>query len=441
MNKHSLTEDFLLALVGSTFFWVTLAGISLRTLRLDFAKLEQFLKTLFARMDEMTFDARRATGAAVHSTFSGLYGPSWSRALVVVVGTSCAVNLFVGFRLYSDWRVHKEEIRSLEREIVAIVNADYFNLVTSETGFHQMEDALEEGWAMVYINNEKQDIEMRGIYDDFAPGFHHYCLVNDMTYQMSLARWFGDSYQDPYWHKHRVRDLLVVIILMILSSVTIDSAALYSTLSLLNAVSRQNFRAAVGALTSVLVCFLIALINYAGIFAGREVSALGVVLLPLLYVFEALFVALVGVWLVDLVRHLLGSSNGVIVLIMGTMTVAIGIAIVLHLFGLSAVLRPIIEGLAWPLKQLREIGLLLWHRIDSKAVLLSTATLFPLIASASLAVTIHLLSALFRIGKAVVLGQIYGASVMSGGTYFIGFLTTLISCTTVVFVLIRILGH
>src|SRR5437899_1656411 len=102
MKPLSLSADLLLAFIGSALFWLTLAGIAIRTLRLDFLKLEQFLKDSFTAIDSLKFHPKRASEVAVTRTLRAVYGEHISQVIMVTAAVACVLNIYIIALFYSD---------------------------------------------------------------------------------------------------------------------------------------------------------------------------------------------------------------------------------------------------------------------------------------------------------------------------------------------------
>jgi len=78
--------------------------------------------------------------------------------------------------------------------------------------------------------------------------------------------------------------------------------------------------------------------------------------------------------------------------------------------------------------------------VDIWSICVAVTTIAPLICAISLMLTAGIIKMLFVAMKSLLLGQIYGAAVLSGGTFFIGFLTTTVSSTTTILFFVKLLN-
>ena len=67
-------SEIAVAFVGSLLFWVTTAGVVIRTLKIDFLSLEAFLRKSFDAADTFTFSARQVSRIFIDAMLHTLYG-------------------------------------------------------------------------------------------------------------------------------------------------------------------------------------------------------------------------------------------------------------------------------------------------------------------------------------------------------------------------------
>ena len=171
MKGSTTSADLVVALVGSTLFWLTVAGIAIRGLRIDFAKLEDFLKTLYARTDNFTFSAAQLSRIAVRSTLRALYGSGILRPFFISLASALVLNIFIFALFYSDWSRQKQTIAETEEHAVAAVSGEYFALITTDAGRAKLYRALDlivvQQGPSFYRYNDPEAKHIRALHDGF----------------------------------------------------------------------------------------------------------------------------------------------------------------------------------------------------------------------------------------------------------------------------------
>jgi hypothetical protein len=431
-------SELLSALIVSSAFWLTIAGMALRMLRLDFKKLERQLEHFYRGLDQANFSALSATETAAKSTLVALYG-SPARTLLVTALAAVVVNAYMLSLLYSDWSNRKDEISAIEARTVLAIDGEYAALISSEGGRTQLVHALdtqETDAGAYFVNNSPEDQRLRRIYARFTAGLEHFIAHNRrVAHDLTLARFFGRSLTNLAWQDSQWLQLLAMAAFMTAAAVVVDSAAVVAIRSLVTAALAGRIKHVFAMTLVTIVCFVLSLANAAALLAGHE--------LMVGHLLVWLFLVILLILLIAVVVSV-GLENGVS---WGSIAAAL---LLLALFAGSMAAQAMALELSWsdvsgflthPMQDMRLATDLLGTGISPPAVLASAITLFPLLAVLSIGATIVVAKATFVALKQVVLGQVHGATIIAGSTYFLAFLTTIISCTTAAYILVRWLSN
>jgi hypothetical protein len=428
-------SDLVVALVGSTLFWVTISGIAIRALKVDFAKLESLLRQAYERTDQFTFNATHATRVVVLSTLRALYGRRFPRTLAVTCFTCLILNLYMIVLFHREWWQRKGQIAAVEASTIEYLSPDYSAIVNAPTADRDLSHAFEEistREAVIYVNKDPADIRIRAVYDRFQPRIHDYALARNVGHDLLLARFFGDSYLYPSWRHKQLGQISALLLLVCFANGLLDAVAVWCTVSAtVAAFRRRPWKVALWTVL-VLSCFAISLLNYGQFVDGFEAELFSVVFW--------LFASASGVFILGFfAKSLTESVSRVAKFAIGMC----GLAAAGALWFWRRDLPDFTEFDWWIIPRDFVVNTvhILQSGIDVHAVLVAMPTLFPFLLAISIFITLVIAKSIFSLTKIVLLGEVYGASVLSGSTYFIGFLTTLITSTTVGFLLMKWLSH
>lgn len=434
MESTTTSADLLVALAGSALFWVTVAGIAIRALRIDFAKLEGFLKHLYERADGFTFSAASASDAAVTRTLRTLYGSKIHQAFLITLPASLILNLYVVVLFHADWVHNRQQITALERETIATVDPEYFLLTTSEKGRETLDRALHQIVSQAgayYDNNDAESKHVRAVYQRFLDDLDIYALKHHISYDLTLARFFGDSISNVSWRGTQTLSLVLMLVMIIVCSAIVDTIAALVTIEAVRYISNAQYREALSLFATLAILFVLSLVNYGAFFLGYEGEALTILVFIGITVFYGSLIR----WILSLSEPGDSILSKLLISVCGLGILGLIVWVTWYPYG------GISTAAALPMGIWRHVIAMWTDGIDRKAVMMSMVTIWPMIAALSIALTIYIVKAILVATKSVILGQVYGASVVSGSTYFIGFLTTLISSTTVAWYLMKLLGH
>jgi hypothetical protein len=211
----------------------------------------------------------------------------------------------------------------------------------------------------------------------------------------------------------------------VLSSALVDFLAVYATFWGYENLKYRKKRSFV-YLLCILFCFLFSEAGYVTLFEGHEATILFMLMSP----FIIIPYGLVGYFSVSFVS--LFESK-----VLRRVVAAILIAVILSVTMLWP--KTVFGPFFWVYEEYRNIITVLVYGVSREAILMGMMAAYPLILLLAIFAATGLCKLLFSVSKAVFLGQVYGASVLSGGTFFLGFLTLIISSTTVTYTLVRAL--
>jgi predicted phage tail protein len=433
MASSTTSADLLVALAGSALFWLTVSGIAIRALRIDFAKLEAFLKHLYERTDSITFSASAASRTAVTRTLHTLYGSRILRAFSITLMASLILNIYIVILFHSDWSREKQYIAVLEKQTIATVNNEYSRLTTSEAGRQKLDHALEQVISQAgafYAYDDPEDKHIRAVYEQFQKDLDTYALQHDISYDLTLSRFFGDSFLNLSWRHGQYFNMIFLLIFIVLCSAVVDTLAVLATIQAVGSILNQEYRQALLSIVALVLLFGLSLLNYGEFFFGYEATTFTIFVCGGIIAFYGSLV----VWVLKLALTYKSVLSKSFTSLCGITLLGLFVWLTWYAAGVN------ISTLI-PIDTYRHAVSMCAEGIDRKAVMMSMATILPLIAVLSIMATIYLAKAIMVATKNVILGQVYGASVVSGSTYFLGFLTTLISSTTVAYFLMKLLSH
>jgi len=431
-----MISDIGLAFLGSALFWITVAGMAFRGLKLDFALVEERLKLLFQRVDRFEFNATAIFKSAAQATLASIYGQGVLRLVLVTLIATASVNVVTFTLLYSDWKKLQIDTLPDEREVMMAVDKGYYDYLTSAAGIKELKRAAEVivipqvGSAPKYT--DERDNRVRAAYIDFTAKVNLYAMSHGLSYRIGLEKLFANSASNRVWTPDESEGVGIPFIFSVAWSLTFDSIAAYLCIAAIR--NPPNIARVLFLLGGILTCFFLSLVTYAGLFQGKPLGSL--------YLLDALKIFVLPLILLQFLAEVIWSAlpntdsrprPGRIVVAGALYLIAASVCIVL------ASMTP---GGRQSIANLAPWIFLLTHGIAPKAAVLAAPTIFPLLAVAALGVCIGISKLGISSGKAVLLGQIYGLSVMSGGTYFLAFMTVVIAiCTTVTSLVMLWLSH
>ncbi|MBV9927644.1 MAG: hypothetical protein JOZ96_21680 [Acidobacteria bacterium] len=329
--------------------------------------------------------------------------------------------------LVSDWHRNAPQVDSVIRQVVKDVDPEYFDLVNSEKGRKELALAYEmqgnEG-GVFYINNDERSVALRDLYERFSRRYMDHISSHQLGRFDAFDRYFGKAYSEPFGRKGTL-DLIFGLLFTIAGSALIDFLAVCATFRFYEDVKSRRERS-LAYLPAILVCFLLSEASYITFFEGHVGTALIVLLSPLgifPYVLACGFV-------IGFVASI--EDVGLRCFAVSVLLVA---AVVVSIAWPSTVFKPLLLAYEW----YRNIAAVLAHGFSREAVLMGMMAAYPLILLLAIFVATGLCKILFSVSKTILLGQVYGASVLSGSTFFLGFLTTIITSTAVAYTVVRAL--
>jgi hypothetical protein len=421
MSGSAWGVDLLVSLAGSMIFWVTVAGMAVRGLHIDFKQLESFLGNFYHRADKFTFRILPVSRLVAEKILASIYGPTHWRIFIVTLATCVAVNGFAITKMISDWYGNGDTIANDIEIAIRHVDPEYHSLVYSTAGLVTIKKAFAQSGslgAIYFINNDNESEKVRAIYERFWEKYQDYIFEEGLYYEDLLELIFGGAHSNVHWIGLQWAQAGCLILINTAFGILFDMAAVLATISAFASITSRLWCRASLCIIILCICFFLSFLNYSGFLRGNMLGGL-LVILPIFYVL--CLVPAIYVWSMIVLE--LGRVWGSMI-----MTVVVGMALLERKAIMEALpsvwhtaIRPWVEAYI----MLRDGG------GDIVVIVLSMPALYPAIALASVLMWIAVCKVIFAIFKQVLLGQIYGASIMSGGTFFIGFLTTIISSSAV----------
>jgi hypothetical protein len=415
-------SDLLISLAGSTIFWVTVSGMAVRGLHIDFKQLESFLEDTYHRADSFSFSILPASKTVAGKILTSLYGPNHSRIFLVTLIACLSINALAATKMRSDWLDSHAAIENNIANTVKIVSPSYYSLAYSETGRGAIQKAFAQGGtqgAVWFINHDADSLKIREVYDSFYENYQDVIFRNGLYYDDFLELMFGTPHSNAYWIGHQTSEILALLALTIAFTAAIDTAATYATVAAYTAATSSSFREFGLYILIVFLCFIISFVNYYGAMHGKVLG--GLMLLFILF-FTALFLVIITTISVGIITAQTSVARQAAVILL---------FFLLGVIGRHFILAGILEWWHIIAREFSEIYIALSDTGSIVMMMSSMPALYPAVALLSVVLWISICKLIFMTLKQLLLGQIYGASIMSGGTFFIGFLTTIISSTTV----------
>jgi hypothetical protein len=429
MTTETVYSDFLISLTGSAVFWTTVAGIMIRTLKLDRDKLEEFFKRSYNAADGFTFSAVSISRFTTDWMVRSLYRGSNTRVAMVTFITCIIINsvAFIGHWIY--WEQNKTNIQATLALVARQANPNYYNIISDEHGRNLASKALDLDDLGGYNYHDAVSLSIQAEFTTFRSRYKKAIESKKLSYVDSINSIFATDYSGGgYISAGPISGLILILMLFsvqVVFSLGVDIAAVHATLSSYRAAVEENnyFRAAWFFITTVIL-FLCSFVGYKGILAGRPLdtviipgTVLDIILFPIALVFALLAVILLIGTIFDADREFLLS----------------------RLYGGAALLATcagfvvFVDNPFIIFEMLKSDWRLIFSELSESHVSWSLVLSMPAIYLAIFLVSTWIWVALFRtlfiILKEYVLGQVYGASVLSGSTFLFGFLTTIITST------------
>lgn len=422
-------SDFLFAFLGSALFWLTVAGISIRALKVDFRRVEDYLREFYAKADSLDFSALKMADVLVGKLLSSIYGKSFRQTFFVTL-VACLVTLsFISSHFFLDWQKEGERVDAVILKTIESVDIQYFLLINSENGRRSLSYAFEQmsaGKGGVYFShNDMRSQELRRAFENFYPHYLNYISEHGLTYFDALDRYFGKAYSNPHWQRAQKVQMFFAVLLTLAGATAIDFAAVILTMQFYKTI-KSDRNLSLLYLALIVGCFVISEAQYTAFSNGRE----ALVFLVIMFLFFSVLLMALSVFVLSYILSLRLIFRWAAVLL-GALVVG-GLIII---FGADVILDPIIRLY----EECRNIAIVIAQGVSREAIVVGMVSVYPLILIASLFVVAILCKWCFAVVKNVFLGQVYGASVLSGATFFFGFLTTIISSTAVAYTLIKAL--
>jgi hypothetical protein len=259
-----------------------------------------------------------------------------------------------------------------------------------------------------YTNTGEPYDRIRDIVNSYTKKLAIYTFNNHrLLYNLNLAKLFGPDGYSSAW-------LFGLAIILTIPSALIDFISTYITISLVYALYREELshKSVVHRACAIVVLMFLSIFHYSNIVMGN-VWATFFIIVIFIYILLVSFC----IWLIK-------ESHGVF---FPTIIIVIPLAVALmsQEKTISQVFTDFLsEGMA---------AAVAVSGIRPIALLLSCTTIFPLLLLASIIVTVTIVCLVVYLVKVAVLGEIYGVVAVTGGTYILGVITTIITCTWFVF--------
>lgn len=417
--------EVVFAFLASVLFWMTIAGIAVRAFRLDRLEIEKTLEGIYNKADRFDIAVNRVSLALCRFAFSRIYGTRSVRRFLTVFAISAAILLAGALTTFIP-AYFDGDFRARVREVALSVGPQYVAQMSTEQGRAAMTAALHTvcGQASCwYTENDDASRNLRKMGYEFEPAYRERIFRENLNTAATLEAYFGGGIEPPKPTAVAVAEMVLVFLGAALVLAALDFCALIMTLRVfaLDAGPLLAPLQRVALLSGILGCFFVSVLGYELAFRlDAGVFLLLVVLVPCV----VLAVAMVIGFAVSDPKFFLAAlvvfacfSGGLI-----------------YFFGF-----PLYHPWDNPGRSIDfslPIGAAM-QNLTREALLMGMASIYPLIAVISLWTAVAIVRVFLVATKTVVLGQIYGASVLSGSTWLLGFLTATVSSTVALYSLIR----
>jgi hypothetical protein len=268
-------QDLLLSAVTSSVFLAVIFGGALRRGWLSNTEIEAYLKEQVERLEHGTFSVSTAVYGVTSRLMAALYG-SRLRTLAVTSLAAFFANAIMLSVLYFDWTERQTAIGAAEERLVLELDPEYAALVSTESGRATITGALAASIhpaapGPIFHDTSPSAARVRDTYRRFYDQLRGYLLRNPRAaYDLTLARFFGATLVNPEWWHSQSLMLVGTLGLTTATAVLMDALAVAAVQSLCAAVFAGQLGSALALLSSVLVCFLMSLVNNAAFLAGHE---------------------------------------------------------------------------------------------------------------------------------------------------------------------------
>lgn len=424
-----MISDFLFSLFSSLIFWLTIAGISFRAFKIDIITLEEKLKAIFNSADNHKISLLKLFLVITNWFIVVIYGNNRFREWFIVTTSTVVVFSFVLFNLENEWNQRKDIVNRNIKEAIEKVDNEYFNLLYSEHDEKVIIKAFKDGSSgrmIKYANNDPLSKSIRAIGKRFFSNFKRYIAENGLQRDFFFESNYGKSYSNPYTLGTANSNFFWNRTLTILIAIFINMIALNITLNFFEEIS-ENKKISIKQVIYLAILSLLGQINMT-LFAGETftmITKLISFLLSLLPYFALCFL-IYGIYM------FMGDENK-----------SNFHFVAFLIFALFMVIYGDIPKI-FPSQLTSGNELLLdlkffFTKISRETILIGMTTIFPLLLIISLFFVSLFLKFIHDLTKTIILGQIYGASTLSGGTFLAGYMTTIITSTTVLYFFLKIL--
>ncbi|UII80139.1 hypothetical protein [Flagellimonas sp. CMM7] len=411
-----MESDILFAIFGSLTFWVTFLGIAFRLFNLDAKEVERKFKSLYDKADNVSFSIWNTFKIVLQNIITLLKRQGILKLILVAILPALVLMTLVHYDTYRQWQNNSERIDTQIRELIKDFNPDYFAYTGNKLGRKKLIKAFDSSThdgITIYYNNDPESKKLRKIWSEFNQKFKIVLRENRLQKENYLEMAYGKAYSNPYWMDNQRKQLIPSIAITCIIAFILDFLSILS-LTLIMETENTNeptFSKGIG-LIFLLLNFL-GLAHWTLYYQGNGIG----ILRPILFISLVIAIPSLAFYFATAAK----TIKALILKILLLLVLAYPFYIIMKMF-------------------INEIYISFFdlaHGVSNESILLGITTMFPLIILITIFFIIWITKILFRTLKTLLLGQIYGVAILSGGTFIVGFLTILVTITTLIYFLLK----
>lgn len=404
MHDESLLLRIAITFTTNALIWLTMAGMAVRALKIDFDSLEKYLKGIYLKADGFDFNPVEVFVMLSRRLLTSIYGRTFFRRFVTTVCISCAVNIYTLHQHFMFWDDNKHTIELSIVDAISNIDREYFSIASTAEG----RKLINKAFLMVvtqasasYIYNDDTSTSIRKKYTTFHKKYREYILSANITYFDALDRYFGNAYSSTW-----SLDILVVVF-VIISISGFDLVSIYATAIMVQQKTHTYVR--VCCIIAIILCSFFSFVGYSGFMQGFDdlsvISSFVIIICFLLYIISILLISHAPPRYIIIDRYYASAILPVCAIIFFLLNGR------MYFMDLSKVMYGA-------------------ELIGSNGVVLSLLAAYQILLVISIAIVTFTIRVFLGALRTIILGQILGASVLSGATFFFGFITAATTTTT-----------
>ena len=420
-----MESDILFAFFSSIVFWITLSGILFVSFGINFKKVESKFTNLYFSIKKFQTPIIKIFSSTTKSILLTLYGFNYFKLALSTLIPVVILVLLLNNNLRNTWLNNKEEINSTILTAITNVDSRYANLVNNSQGREKVKYAFKHisdpQFGHIFSHNDKDSKEIRKLWNTFYPNYKSYIDKNNLIKSDFLEASYGYAYSNPFWMLHQKSQIRSNMYLTIFLAIVFDSIVIFLLQLLLVRIKEISPYLIFISILGIGLVLVLSFVHWSSYFNGTSSTTWVFLFLILQFLFAT-------VLLIGLFKYIYKIKRKLLKLILVLTLIVLPIVLKKYIY---LVLSFYWEEMVFSLHTAIA-------NITKESLLLTMTTIFPFILVTSIFIAISSLLIFLKFFKTFLIGHVYGIAVLSGGTFFLGFLSAVVTSTTILYTLIKI---